>query len=329
MAKIYYDDDIDMSPLKDKTVAVIGYGNQGRAQALNMRDSGVDVIVGVRVGGRSWKIAEEDGFKPMSIEEASREADIIHILIPDTVQSTVYEKKIKPELKEGKTLGFSHGYNIHFKLIKPPSWVDVILIAPKSPGRRMRELYLRGSGVPALVAVDQDYTGEAMKKALAIAKSLGCSRVGVIETTFAEETETDLFGEQTVLVGGIIELIKKGFEVLVEEGYQPEVSYFEVCNELKLIVDLIYRGGLSRMLESVSDTARYGGLTVGPKIIDGSIKERMKEALRRIRSGEFEKSWTGNPDAGKLLKEKFEEIRRHPIEEVGERIRKLMKFGEE
>ena len=317
-----------MSPLRDKTVAVIGYGNQGRAQALNMRDSGVDVIVGVRVGGKSWKIAEEDGFKPMSIEEASRKADIIHILIPDTVQPMVYEEKIKPELKEGKTLGFSHGYNIHFKLIKPPSWVDVILIAPKSPGKRMREMYLSGCGVPALVAVGQDYSGEAMKKALAMAKAIGCSRAGVIETTFAEETETDLFGEQSVLVGGVVELIKKGFEVLVEAGYQPEISYFEVCNELKLIVDLIQRGGFSEMLDAISETARYGGLTVGPKIIDDSVKERMKEVLQRIRSGEFEKDWTGNPDAGKLLKEKLEEIRRHPIESVGEKIRKLMKFGE-
>ena len=317
-----------MSPLRDKTVAVIGYGNQGIAQALNMRDSGVDVIVGVRVGGKSWKIAEEDGFKPMSIEEASRKADIIHILIPDTVQPMVYEEKIKPELKEGKTLGFSHGYNIHFKLIKPPSWVDVILIAPKSPGKRMREIYLSGCGVPALVAVGQDYSGEAMKKALAMAKAIGCSRAGVIETTFAEETETDLFGEQSVLVGGVVELIKKGFEVLVEAGYQPEISYFEVCNELKLIVDLIQRGGFSEMLDAISETARYGGLTVGPKIIDGSVKERMKEVLQRIRSGEFEKDWTGNPDAGKLLKEKLEEIRRHPIESVGEKIRKLMKFGE-
>ena len=317
-----------MSPLRDKTVAVIGYGNQGRAQALNMRDSGVDVIVGVRVGGKSWKIAEEDGFKPMSIEEASRKADIIHILIPDTVQPMVYEEKIKPELREGKTLGFSHGYNIHFKLIKPPSWVDVILIAPKSPGKRMREVYLSGGGVPALVAVGQDYSGEAMKKALAMAKAIGCSRAGVIETTFAEETETDLFGEQAVLVGGVMELIKKGFEVLVEAGYQPEVSYFEVCNELKLIVDLIQRGGFSEMLEAISETAKYGGLTVGPKIIDESVKEKMKEVLQRIRSGEFEKDWTGNPNAGKLLKEKLEEIRRHPIESVGERIRKLMKFGE-
>ena len=317
-----------MSPLRDKTVAVIGYGNQGRAQALNMRDSGVDVIVGVRVGGKSWKIAEEDGFKPMSIEEASRKADIIHILIPDTVQPMVYEEKIKPELKEGKTLGFSHGYNIHFKLIKPPSWVDVILIAPKSPGKRMREVYLSGGGVPALVAVGQDYSGEAMKKALAMAKAIGCSRAGVIETTFAEETETDLFGEQSVLVGGVVELIKKGFEVLVEAGYQPEISYFEVCNELKLIVDLIQRGGFSEMLDAISETARYGGLTVGPKIIDESVKERMKEVLQRIRSGEFEKDWTGNPDAGKLLKEKLEEIRRHPIESVGEKVRKLMKFRE-
>ena len=323
MAKIYYDKDADLRALEGRTVAVIGYGNQGRAQALNMRDSGIDVIVGLRRGGSSWRRAEEDGFKPVEIDEASRKADIIHLLIPDTAQPEVYEKRIKPHLADGKTLGFAHGYNIHFKLIEPPRSVDVILVAPKSPGRRLRELYLQGKGVPALIAVAQDYTGKAFEKALAMAKAIGCTRAGVIETSFAEETETDLFGEQTVLVGGVMELIKKGFEVLVEAGYQPELAYFEVCNELKLIVDLIYESGLAGMLEGVSETARYGGLIIGPKVVDEHVKERMRKALEEIRSGEFEKIWTGNPDAGKILEERLKELRRHPIEEVGRRVRRL------
>jgi len=321
--KIYYEQDISLSPLEGKTIAVIGYGSQGRAQALNMRDSGVNVIVGLRKGGESWSKAEQDGFKPKTIEEASAEADIIHILIPDVKQPEVYQKQIKQHLTKGKTLGFSHGYNIHFKQIIPPKDVDVILVAPKAPGPRMRELYLEGKGTPALVAVHQNSSGKAMDTALAMAKAIGCARAGVIETTFKDETETDLFGEQAVLVGGIMELIKKGFEVLVENGYPPELAYFEVCNEMKLIVDLIYTGGLTNMLKAVSDTAKYGGLTVGHKIIDEHVRERMQEALERIRDGSFVESWTGNPEAYKILNEKMQEIANHEIEKVGEKIRKM------
>lgn len=321
--KVYYDNDISLDPLLGKTVAVIGYGSQGRAQALNMRDSGINVVVGLRRGGSSWSKAEQDGFKPMGIEEAAAEADIIHMLIPDTIQPEVYQKQIKQHLKEGKTLGFSHGYNIHFKHIVPPDYVDVVLVAPKAPGSRMRELYMEGRGTPALVAVQQNPSGKAMQTALAMAKALGCARAGVIETTFKDETETDLFGEQAVLVGGVMELIKKGYEVLVENGYPPELAYFEVCNELKLIVDLIYTGGLTNMLKTVSDTAKYGGLTVGPAIIDDNVKRNMQIALQKIRDGSFTESWTGNPEAYNILRRKMEEITNHEIEKIGEKIRKM------
>jgi len=323
MAKIYYDSDISLEPLLNKKVAVIGYGSQGRAQALNMRDSGIDVVVGVREGGKSWKMVKEDGLEPLSIEEAAEEGDIIHMLIPDVVQPEVYKKFIEPNMKPGKVLGFSHGYNIHFRQIVPPSYVDVVLVAPKAPGPRMRELYLEGKGVPALFAVGQDYSGNARAIALAMAKALGCARAGVLETTFKEETETDLLGEQAVLVGGVMELIKKGYEVLVEAGYQPELAYFEACNELKLIVDLIYRGGLVGMLSAVSDTAKFGGLVVGPQIVDEHVKENMREALRRIQDGSFARLWSEDPRSRLILEKKMEEIRNHPIEKVGEVIRKL------
>jgi len=321
--KVWYDNDISLEPLKGKTVAVIGYGSQGRAQALNMRDSGLNVVVGLRPDGSSWRRAVEDGFKPVTVEEAAKVGDIIHILIPDPEQPIVYQKQIKQHLTPGKTLGFSHGYNIHFKQIMPPKEVDVVLMAPKAPGPRMRDLYLMGKGVPALVGVGQDYTGKALDTALGLAKACGCSRAGVIETTFKDETETDLLGEQAVLVGGIIELIKNGFEVLVENGYPPELAYFEVCNEMKLIVDLIYQGGITHMLKSVSDTAKYGGLTVGPTIVDSHVKKNMVRALERIRSGEFAESWTGNPNAYETLKQLMEKISEHPIEKVGEKIRKM------
>lgn len=323
MAKIYYDSDISLEPLLNKKVAVIGYGSQGRAQALNMRDSGIDVVVGVREGGKSWKMVKEDGLEPLSIEEAAEEGDIIHMLIPDVVQPEVYKKFIEPNMRPGKVLGFSHGYNIHFRQIVPPSYVDVVLVAPKAPGPRMRELYLEGKGVPALFAVGQDYSGNARAIALAMAKALGCARAGVLETTFKEETETDLLGEQAVLVGGVMELIKKGYEVLVEAGYQPELAYFEACNELKLIVDLIYRGGLVGMLSAVSDTAKFGGLVVGPQIVDEHVKENMREALRRIQDGSFARLWSEDPRSRLILEKKMEEIRNHPIEKVGEVIRKL------
>lgn len=323
MVRIYYDNDICMDILKGKKVAIIGYGSQGRAQALNMRDSGVDVIVGLREGGASWRKAEEDGFKPMRIEDAAIEGDIIHMLIPDTSQPEVYKNFIEKHMHAGKALCFSHGYNIHYKQIVPPSNVDVILVAPKAPGSRMRELYVEGKGVPALYAVHQDYTGRARDLALAIAKALGCARAGVLESTFKEETETDLFGEQTVLVGGVMELIKKGFEVLVENGYQPELAYFEVCNEMKLIVDMIYKGGLTGMLNGVSDTAKFGGLLVGPQVIDDHVKENMRKALRSIQNGEFAKIWSGDPNSKVLLQKMMKNISEHQIEKVGEFIRKL------
>lgn len=324
MVKVYYDQDVDMGVLRDKTIAVIGYGSQGHAQAQNMRDSGLDVIIGVRPGGPSWNKAKQDGFEVFSIEEASKRADIIHILIPDMAQPEVYEKSIAPNLSEGKALGFAHGFNIHFKTIVPPPYVDIIMVAPKAPGVKVRESYVAGFGTPALVAVYQDYTGEALAKALAMAKAIGATRAGVIETTFKDETESDLIGEQTVLVGGLIELIKAGFEILVEAGYPPELAYFEACNEAKLIMDLIYERGFTGMLQAVSDTAKYGGLTVGPRVIDEHVKENMRKAVERVKNGEFAKEWIEEYRSGaKTLKRLMEEISNHEIERVGRIIRRM------
>jgi len=320
-AKTYYDADASLEPLRDKTVAVIGYGSQGRAQALNLRDSGLRVVVGLRSEGRSYEVARADGFEPVPMEVAAERGDVILMLVPDVPMAEVYSRYVEPHLKPGKTLVFAHGYNVHFGRIRPPKDVNVVLVAPKSPGPLLRQKFLEGKGVPALVAVHNDATGEAKSVALAIAKGLGCTRAGVIETTFAEETETDLLGEQAVLVGGVMELIKKGFEVLVENGYQPELAYFEVCNELKLIVDLIYSGGLMGMLRAVSDTAKYGGLTVGPRIVDEHVKENMRRALRAIRSGEFERSWTGNPRAYEELERLMKGLEQHPLEKVGRELR--------
>jgi ketol-acid reductoisomerase len=320
-AKIYYDADASLEPLRGKTIAVIGYGSQGRAQALNLRDSGLRVVVGLRSEGRSYEVAKADGFEPVPMEVAAERGDVILMLVPDVPMAEVYSRYVEPHLKPGKTLVFAHGYNVHFGRIRPPKDVNVVLVAPKSPGPLLRQKFLEGKGVPALVAVHNDATGEAKSIALAIAKGLGCTRAGVIETTFAEETETDLLGEQAVLVGGVMELIKKGFEVLVENGYQPELAYFEVCNELKLIVDLIYSGGLMGMLRAVSDTAKYGGLTVGPRIVDEHVKENMRRALRAIRSGEFERSWTGNPKAYEELERLMRELEQHPLEKVGRELR--------
>ena len=320
-AKIYYDADASLEPLRGKTIAVIGYGSQGRAQALNLRDSGLRVIVGLRSEGRSYEVTKADGFEPVQMEVAAERGDVILMLVPDVPMAEVYSRYVEPHLKPGKTLVFAHGYNVHFGRIRPPKHVNVVLVAPKSPGPLLRQKFLEGKGVPALVAVHNDATGEAKSVALAIAKGLGCTRAGVIETTFAEETETDLLGEQAVLVGGVMELIKKGFEVLVENGYQPELAYFEVCNELKLIVDLIYSGGLTGMLRAVSDTAKYGGLTVGPRIVDERVKENMRRALRAIRSGEFERSWTGNPRAYEELERLMKGLEQHPLERVGRELR--------
>jgi ketol-acid reductoisomerase len=320
-AKIYYDADASLEPLRGKTIAVIGYGSQGRAQALNLRDSGLRVVVGLRSEGRSYEVAKADGFEPVPMEVAAERGDVILMLVPDVPMAEVYSRYVEPHLKPGKTLVFAHGYNVHFGRIRPPKDVNVVLVAPKSPGPLLRQKFLEGKGVPALLAVHNDATGEAKSIALAIAKGLGCTRAGVIETTFAEETETDLLGEQAVLVGGVMELIKKGFEVLVENGYLPELAYFEVCNELKLIVDLIYSGGLMGMLRAVSDTAKYGGLTVGPRIVDEHVKENMRRALRAIRSGEFERSWTGNPKAYEELERLMRELEQHPLEKVGRELR--------
>ncbi len=323
MVKVYFDKDVTLEPIRDKTIAVIGYGSQGRAQAQNMRDSGLKVILGLRPGGKSWRRAKEDGFEVYPIPEAAKMGDIIFMLIPDMVQPSVYKGSIEPNLTEGKVLDFAHGFNIHFKQIIPPENVDVVMVAPKSPGIRLRETYLEGFGVPALIAVYQDHSGRAKEIALAISKALGCTRAGVLETTFKDETESDLIGEQTVLVGGLMELIKKGFEVLVETGYPPELAYFEACNEAKLIMDLIYKSGLTGMLRAVSDTAKYGGLTVGPKIIDERVKENMRRAVEEVRSGRFAREWIEEYKSGsKRLKALMKETEELQLEKVGRFIRK-------
>lgn len=324
MIKIYYDKDVDSSALAGKTVAVIGYGNQGHAQANNMRDSGLTVILGLRPKGPSWKQAEIDGFKPLTIAEATKKADVIHMLIPDTAQPSVYHEQIAPNLSPGKTLGFAHGFNIHFKTIIPPTNVDVVMVAPKAPGLSVREMYVNNFGVPGLIAVQQDHTGRAKQTALAMAKALGCTKAGVIETVFKDETESDLIGEQIVLVGGLMELIKNGFEVLVDLGYAPELAYFEACNEAKLIIDQIYRNGVIGMLKAVSDTAKWGGMSVGKKIIDSHVRQNMEKAAESVRNGDFAKEWLaedakGRPNMNAMLKE----WANHPLEIVGKKMRKM------
>lgn len=326
MAKIYTDRDASLEPLRGKTIAVLGYGIQGRAQALNLRDSGLNVIIGVR-RGKSWDQAKAEGFEVLEVGDAVKKADVIMVLLPDMEQPKVWREQIEPNLKPGMVVEFAHGFNVHFGLIKPPANVDVVMVAPKGPGRLVREEFLAGRGVPALVAVHQNYSGRAMEYALALAKGIGATRAGVIETTFREETETDLIGEQNVLVGGLLELLRKGFEVLVELGYQPEVAYFEAINEAKLIMDLIWQRGFYGMLTGVSETARYGGLTVGPKVIDDSVKQRMKEAAARVRDGSFAREWVEEYSRGApRLRQMLEEVKSHQAEKVGEEIRRLM-FG--
>ncbi|MFN7105268.1 MAG: ketol-acid reductoisomerase [Pyrobaculum sp.] len=325
MAKIYTDADASLEGLKDKTIAVIGFGIQGRAQALNLRDGGLRVILGLRRGGSSWDTARAEGFDVLEIHEAVAKADVIMMLIPDMEQPKVWQNQVEPYLKREAVVDFAHGFNVHYGLIRPPPYVDVVMVAPKAPGKAVREEYLAGRGVPALVAVYQNYSGRALQYALAIAKGIGATRAGVIETTFAEETETDLIGEQVVLVGGLMELIKKGFETLVELGYQPEVAYFEVLNEAKLIMDLIWQRGIYGMLNGVSDTAKYGGLTVGPLVINQEVKQVMKKAAERVRSGEFAREWVGEYTRGApTLRRLLEDARTHPIERVGVEMRKLL-----
>jgi len=325
MIKIYYDNDANLEILNDKTIAIIGYGIQGRAQALNLRDSGVNVIVSELEGTPNYKQAKEDGFSPVPADAAAKHADIIQILTQDHVQAMVYEKSIERNLKAGKAIVFSHGFNIHFKQIVPPKTVDVFMVAPKGPGALVRKMYEEKKGVPCLLAIFQDHTGKAKEMGLAYAKALGGTRAGVIETTFKEETETDLFGEQTVLCGGVTELIKAGFETLCEAGYQPEIAYFECLHELKLITDLIYEVGIQGMRKRVSDTAEYGDVTRGKRVIDGGVKNEMKKILNEVQSGSFAKEWIAENRAGRP---KFNKLRKrddsHAVEVIGKKLRDMM-----
>jgi ketol-acid reductoisomerase len=329
MAKMYYDKDANLGLLEGKKVAIIGYGSQGHAHALNLKDSGVDVCVGLYKGSKSWKIAEEAGLKVLESSEAAKIADFIMILIPDEKQAALYKESIQPNLTEGKTLMFAHGFNIHYGQIKPPANVDVLMVAPKGPGHTVRSQYKEGRGVPCLIAMHQDYTGKAKDYALAYAKGIGGSRAGVLETTFKEETETDLFGEQAVLCGGVSELIKAGFETLVEAGYQPESAYFECCHELKLIVDLITQGGLGYMRYSISDTAEYGDYVSGKKIITEESREGMKEVLKNIQNGVFARDWLLE---NQINRPYFNAVRNkekeQKLEIVGKELRKMMTWNQ-
>jgi len=327
--KTYYDADADMNNLSGKTVAVIGYGSQGHAHALNLKESGVDVVVGLRKSSSSWQQAEEAGLRVKETAEAAKEGDVVMILIPDQNQKEIFEKDIQPNLEEGNALAFAHGFNIHFKQIEPREDVDVFMIAPKGPGHLVRRVFEEGAGVPCLLALYQDYTGNAKDIALAYAKGIGGAHAGVIETTFKEETETDLFGEQAVLCGGTAELVKAGFETLVEAGYQPEIAFFECLHELKLIVDLLYEGGIERMYYSVSDTAEYGGMTSGPKVINSDTKERMREILSDIQTGKFAKDWILENKAGQASLGSMRDIHHNlQIEQVGRELRKMMNWIE-
>ncbi len=326
-ARMYYDPDADPSALQGRTVAIIGYGSQGHAHALNLRDSGVDVVVGLPPASKSRSIASEAGLRVADVGEVTRQADVIMILVPDTAQKAVYDAEIAPNLRPGQLLMFAHGFNIHFGLIDPPAGVDVGMVAPKGPGHLVRSVYVEGGGVPALFAVHRDATGTARSRVLAYARALGATRAGVLETTFAEETETDLFGEQAVLCGGVSNLVKAGFETLVEAGYQPELAYFEVMHELKLIVDLMYRGGLNFMRFSVSDTAEFGDYVSGPRIVDAHVRETMRQVLKEIQDGSFAKRWIAENEAGRP---EFSRLRRqdqdHLIERVGADLRSKMRW---
>jgi ketol-acid reductoisomerase len=324
-ANVYYDADADASIIRGKKVAVIGYGSQGHAHALNLKGSGVDVVVGLREGSSSRAKAEAAGLTVLPIAEAAKWADVIMLLAPDTEQKRIYDESIRPHLANGKALAFAHGFNIRFERIAPPKGVDVIMVAPKGPGHLVRRTYVEGGGVPALIAVAQDATGTAKQVALSYASAIGGGRAGVIETTFPEETETDLFGEQVVLCGGLTSLVQAGFETLVEAGYQPEMAYFECLHEVKLIVDLMYEEGIAGMRYSISDTAEYGDLTRGPRIVDADTKQRMRKILEEIRSGTFAEEWIAESDGGRT---RFSELRtagqNHPIEKVGAQLRAMM-----
>jgi ketol-acid reductoisomerase len=325
MAKIYYDRDADLKVFKDRKVAIIGYGSQGHAQAQNLRDSGVDVIVAELAGTANYKLAVKQGFKPVPAAKAAKDADVIQILAQDNLQAELYKTDIKANLKKGKTLVFSHGFNIHYNQIVPPADIDVVMVAPKGPGHLVRREFERGAGVPSLIAIYQDYTKKAKQTALAYAKGIGATRAGVIETTFEEETETDLFGEQAVLCGGATELVRAGFDTLVEAGYQPEIAYFECLHELKLIVDLMYEGGIANMRYSISDTAEYGDMTRGRRVISEETREEMRAILDEIQSGEFAREWILENMAGRPVYNAVKRIdSEHLIEQVGKKLRSMM-----
>ena len=326
MAQTWKDEDISLDSIKYQTIAVLGYGIQGAAQASNLKDSGLNVIVGLRKGGSSWQQALDDGHNVMEVSEAAEQSDIIHILVPDMQQPKVYEEQIAPHLKEGNALGFSHGLVINYQWVKPPEWVDVLMVAPKAPGRRVRELYLDNFGTPALVAVEQDFTNNALNRALSIAKGLGCARAGLLQTTFKEEVETDLFGEQADLCGGAASLIQNSFETLVNRGYQPEIAYFECLHELKLIVDLVQQYGIKGMYQRVSETARYGGLTRGTRVINQSSRDEMEKILDEIQSGEFAEEWRNiyNKEGKQSFDKYLDKIASHQIESTGKKLRDMM-----
>jgi ketol-acid reductoisomerase len=324
-AKIYNESEAPIDPLKGKKIAVIGYGSQGHAHALNAHDSGLDVIVGLYKGSKSWEAAEKAGLKVLEVAEATNAADVVVMLIPDEKQRRVFEESIRPNVKPGASLVWAHGFNIHFKQIVPPQGVDVWMVAPKAPGHRMRELFVEGKGVPSLVAVEQDATGNAWPLAFAYGNAVGSAKAGLIKTTFKEETETDLFGEQSVLCGGITSLIKAGWEVLVEAGYQPEVAYYECLNEMKLIVDLMFEGGMARMRYSVSDTAEFGDYVSGPRVIDSSVKDRMRAVLKDIQDGTFAHRWLDENEMGRPNFTRFrQDAANDPMEKVGTDLRSLM-----
>tara|TARA_B100000686_G_C16780704_1_gene971681 strand:+ start:400 stop:1398 length:999 start_codon:yes stop_codon:yes gene_type:complete len=327
MTKIFYESDANLDILNDKTVGVLGYGSQGHAHALNLKDSGINVMVGLYEGSKSWAAAEAEGLSVGSALETARKSDIIMMLVPDHSMSTVYKESVQPELTSGKTLMFAHGFNIHYQTIVPPKTVDVSMVAPKAPGHRVREVFQKKAGVPGLLAIHQDVSGMAHEIGMAYAKGVGCTRAGVLETTFKEETETDLFGEQSVLCGGVTALIKAAFETLIEGGYQPESAYFECMHELKLIVDLLYQGGMEYMRYSVSDTAEYGDYSRGPVVIDDQVKKNMKKVLETIQDGTFAREWIAENDEGRP---RFNQLRKensqHPIEEVGKELRGMMSF---
>jgi len=325
--QIYYEQEASLDVFSGKTIAVIGYGSQGHAHALNLRESGLNVIVGQRPGSINYELAVKHGFAPVSAAEAAAIADVIMILVPDQIQAALYYDAIEPNLKVGDMLLFSHGFNIHFGQILPPNEVDVAMVAPKGPGHLVRREYERGAGVPALVAIHQDYSGEALANALAYARGIGATRAGVLRTTFKEETETDLFGEQCVLCGGVSALVKAGFETLIEAGYQPEIAFFECCHELKLIVDLIYEGGLSRMRYSISDTAEFGDFTRGPRIVTEETKKEMKKILSEIQTGAFAREWILENQANRpVLNALRNRDREHLLEDVGQRLRSMMSW---